>query len=83
MQLHINAHGADMEISRNSSCGCGSGERYKKCCGVDDLELFPEPVQPPQWVPFARVVSENGEDSGIEILEMSYTDSTGTRELVT
>ena len=24
-----------MKISRNASCPCGSGKKYKRCCGAD------------------------------------------------
>jgi hypothetical protein len=28
-------HGGRMKIGRNAPCPCGSGKKYKKCCGTD------------------------------------------------
>ena len=28
-------HKGDKEIGRNDPCPCGSGKKYKKCCGKD------------------------------------------------
>ncbi len=30
---------------RNASCDCGSGLRYKHCCGATDLDAFPAPAR--------------------------------------
>jgi hypothetical protein len=28
-----------IEVSRNASCLCGSGKRFKRCCGVFDVTV--------------------------------------------
>ena len=28
-------HGAALVVSRNALCPCGSGKKYKRCCGAD------------------------------------------------
>lgn len=33
---------ARQKIGRNHPCPCGSGRKYKRCCGVETLDLEPE-----------------------------------------
>lgn len=33
MQLHADSHATVEKIGRNDPCPCGSGKKYKKCCG--------------------------------------------------
>jgi len=34
-------------VGRNDPCPCGSGQKFKKCCGVGDFGLPPSGVRVP------------------------------------
>jgi SWIM/SEC-C metal-binding protein len=34
------ASGSEPRIGRNEPCPCGSGKKYKKCCGRDKAGIF-------------------------------------------
>jgi len=33
------------KIGRNEPCPCGSGKKYKKCCGKNESPIFPAPLE--------------------------------------
>ena len=35
---HAPAHNPMRDVGRNDPCPCGSGKKYKKCCGLLDEE---------------------------------------------
>lgn len=49
-----------MKIGRNQSCPCGSGNKYKRCCGTFETKLtlgtrlYPRPIPPEVLEEFAR-----------------------------
>ncbi|MEW8420059.1 MAG: SEC-C metal-binding domain-containing protein [Candidatus Thiodiazotropha endolucinida] len=53
-----------MKISRNTPCPCGSGKKYKRCCGAD-TQPYDEPAQG-TW---AEQLSQAIEDSGASTIE--------------
>jgi len=49
------------KISRNAPCPCGSGKKYKKCCGADavSIERLHEEQRDPDWAPEGVTVVED------------------------
>lgn len=54
-----------MKISRNAPCPCGSGKKYKRCCGADG-QPFNGVAQNDPW---AEQVAQAIEDSGASTME--------------
>jgi hypothetical protein len=54
-----------MKIFRNSPCPCGSGKKYKRCCGAD-LQSYGESEQGIDW---SQQLSHSIQSSGASTLE--------------
>lgn len=51
-----------MTIGRNDPCPCGSGKKYKKCCGVVDTSPAPRPTaEPDTLLQQAMRLHQNGQ----------------------
>ncbi|PYV69070.1 MAG: hypothetical protein DMG96_34835 [Acidobacteria bacterium] len=40
-------------VGRNAACPCGSGKKYKRCCGVQTVESSPPRAIPSVYQPIA------------------------------
>ena len=38
-ELHGPGHGMIKKTERNDPCPCGSGKKYKKCCGMNGMSF--------------------------------------------
>ncbi len=51
---------AEKTVARNEPCPCGSGKKYKRCCGVDSAPKLGAP-KPAPWTAAAQEAAQNGE----------------------
>ena len=80
MYNHYLPPGSPMTVARNDPCPCGSGKKFKQCCGATGAPPPPfvdeagEPV-PRQWkLPAVLVLSAIGIGVGVGILRDSVSD---------
>jgi hypothetical protein len=41
-------------LGRNAPCACGSGKKYKRCCGIEMPKRRPKAAVPSVYQPSAR-----------------------------
>ena len=57
-----------VKIPRNTSCPCGSGKKYKRCCGAD-LQPYDKPLQGSLADELSQAIEASGASTLGEITE--------------
>jgi hypothetical protein len=74
------------KIGRNDPCVCGSGKKYKKCCGSVDAVVLPEAAPIAEKVPTTKTINTAvsamgvpGEPQGLVLFNVYKGGSTEPR----